>query len=241
MCPLTLKEMNGSQPFVYLWYCGCVFSQSGLRAVAGTPPPREAPGKLEKKEAKDAEPGNQLDMCPQCGAKYNKAEDILQLNPPPEEESKMFEAMLKRRASEPAKSKGKKRKAAAAVDPDAAEPTAKKQHASPVPSINSNIATASRAVASSLAQEEAKRKANMSEAVRSLYEPKNGTKKKETFMTRGTFTRVRVIISSSLPSVNNGCSTVRLILYGFHRYVVYLDFGHCTLFYILILFYILLL
>ena len=102
--------MNGSQPFVYLWACGCVFSQSGLRAVAGTPP-RDDAGKLEKKESKDGESGAQLDMCPQCGAKYHKADDVLTLNPTPEEESKMFEAMIKRRAAEPTKTKGKKRKA----------------------------------------------------------------------------------------------------------------------------------
>lgn len=187
VCPLTLKEMNGSQPFVYLWTCGCVFSQSGLRAVTGTPPPREDLGKLEKKDTKDAESDTQLDMCPQCGAKYSKTNDVLTLNPASEEESKMFDNMLKRRAAEPVKTKGKKRKAAAAVDADS-EPAAKK-HTTSTPSINANIATASRAVVNSLAQEEAKRKANMSEAVKSLYESKNGVKQKETFMTRGTFTR----------------------------------------------------
>ena len=211
VCPLTLKEMNGSQPFVYLWACGCVFSQSGLRAVAGTPP-RDDAGKLEKKESKDGESGAQLDMCPQCGAKYHKADDVLTLNPTPEEESKMFEAMIKRRAAEPTKTKGKKRKAAAAADAEgAAEPAAKK-HASHAPSINPTIATASRAVANSLAQEEAKRKANMSDAVRSLYEAKNGVKQKETFMTRGTFTRVR---GQPFPIIleANSAFSVCLILY----------------------------
>lgn len=187
VCPLTLKEMNGSQPFVYLWTCGCVFSQSGLRAVAGTPP-REDAGKLEKKEPKDGESGPSLDMCPQCGAKYHRADDILTLNPTPEEESKMFEDMIKRRAAEPTKTKGKKRKAAAADAEGAAEPATKKKHASSA-TINPSIATASRGVANSLAQEAAKRKANMSDAVKSLYEDKNGVKRKETFMTRGTFTR----------------------------------------------------
>ena len=191
VCPLTLKEMNGSQPFVYLWTCGCVFSQSGLRAVTGTPPPREDAGKQEKNGSEDTEKGNgsgELDMCPQCGAKYSRSDDIIMLNPSPEEEIRMFEAMLKRRAAEP--KKGKKRKAGALAD--AAEPAAKKKHASasPAPSINPNIATASRAVAQSLAEEEAKRKANMSEAVKSLYGSKDGPKQKETFMTRGTFTRV---------------------------------------------------
>ena len=52
-------------------------------------------------------------------------------------------------------------------------------------------------MASSLAMEEAKRKANMSEAVRSLYESKNKGVK-ETFMTRGTFTRVSLTVCTPL-------------------------------------------
>lgn len=224
--------MNGSQPFVYLWTCGCVFSHSGLRALAGTPPPREDSGKLEKKEQKDNEPAVQLEMCPQCGAKYHKTEDVLLLNPSPEDESKMFETMIMRRASEPVKTKGKKRKAAA-VDADTAQPAAKKSHASGAPSINPNIASASRAVANSLAQEEAKRKANMSDAVKSLYEPKAGSKKNETFMTRGTFTRVRsttfvhhtlyslyfsgsmlnFVLSLSLCSISGCCNILMMCMY----------------------------
>ncbi|THG92633.1 hypothetical protein EW026_g8335 [Hermanssonia centrifuga] len=188
VCPLNIKEMNGSQPFVYLWTCGCVFSQAGLRAVSSSPPPREDAGKLEKK-GQDLDIGKQLDICPQCAAKYDKTQDIILLNPPPEEEESMFTTMILRRASEPVKSKGKKRKAASGADTPSSEPPTKKNHASSTPSINSNIASASRAVASSLAEEEAKRKANMSDAVKSLYGPKDGVKRKETFMTMGTFTR----------------------------------------------------
>ena len=179
-----MKEMNGSQPFVFLWLCGCVFSQAGLRAVSSTPPPKDESDKQSSTEA-----GVQLDICPQCASKYNRAEDIILLNPPLEEVNDMVIAMMRRRAAEPAKGKGKKRKASA-VTPDSIEPPLKKQPASSAPSINPNIATASRAVAMSLAEEEAKRRANMSDAVKSLYGPKDGMKKKETFMTMGTFTRV---------------------------------------------------
>ncbi|KAJ3483564.1 hypothetical protein NLI96_g6236 [Meripilus lineatus] len=180
VCPLNLKEMNGSQPFVYIWTCGCVFSQAGLRVVSKTPP-----SSPEQKE---------FEMCPQCGAKYGRDEDVLVLNPQPEEEEKMILAMGRRRAAEPAKSKSKgnkKRKAAAQADEEDV-PAAKKKHngsASPAPLMNPTIAAASRAVVNSLAEEEAKRKAGMSEAVKSLYHPKDGVKKKETFMTMGTFTR----------------------------------------------------
>lgn len=180
--------MNGSQPFVYLWTCGCVFSQAGLRAVSGTPPPRDNVGdsEHESKGVEDPSSGKQLDVCPQCATKYDKTRDIMLLNPPPEEEEKMHTAMLIRRASEPVKTKSKKRKAGS--PPDQAQPPSKKL---PVPSINSSIATASRAVAQDLAEEEARRRAHMSDAVKSLYTSKDGPKRKETFMTMGTFTRVR--------------------------------------------------
>jgi len=57
------------------------------------------------------------------------------------------------------------------------------------PMMNPTISSVARKVTEQLAEEEAKRKAGMSDAVKSLYAPKNGPKKKETFMTMGTFTR----------------------------------------------------
>ncbi|KZT68858.1 DUF602-domain-containing protein [Daedalea quercina L-15889] len=192
MCPLNFKEMNGSQPFVYLSTCGCVFSLSGLKAVTGAASPGNSDGQLDSevkgKEGRDG--GKQLDMCPQCGAKYDHTTDIITLNPSPEEEAKTREALERRRAAEPTKTKGKKRKAKRdAPESGNDKPQEKKRkQASPIPSTNPNIAAASRAVVQSLAEEEAKRKATMSQAVKSLYEPKNASKK-ETFMTMGTFTR----------------------------------------------------
>jgi Rtf2 RING-finger len=41
VCPLTLKEMNSVQPFIYLLPCSCVFSQAGLKTIAGTSSPKE--------------------------------------------------------------------------------------------------------------------------------------------------------------------------------------------------------
>lgn len=187
VCPLNFKEMNGSQPFVYLQPCGCVFSQAGLKAVSRSTPPSKSPG-AEGGSAKGKEKDTtSLDLCPQCGAKYDRASDILVLNPSPELEQEMRAAMEARRLLEPAKTKGKKRKAAAEA---ASEPPSKKQAAG-LPSTNSSVTAASRVVAQELAKEEAKRKAAMSDAVKSLYTPKDGSKKKETFMTMGTFTRVR--------------------------------------------------
>ncbi|KAG5640595.1 hypothetical protein DXG03_007992 [Asterophora parasitica] len=174
ICPLTLKEMNGLQPFVYLGPCGCVFSHAGLKAVA--PPSSSADSEAEK----------ELALCPQCASKYDPTQDIITLNPLADEEDVLRFAMERRRLLEPVKAKkGKKRKNASPED-DA--PAAKKQEVAR-PSTNPSIAAASRAVVSSLAMEEAKRKAGMSAAVKSLYESADGGKRKETFMTMGTFTR----------------------------------------------------
>ncbi|KAM5530429.1 hypothetical protein V8D89_015904 [Ganoderma adspersum] len=190
VCPLNFKEMNGSQPFVYLKSCGCVFSQAGLKAVtkstSATPPksPADAPPGSESVTQDTDKPW--LDLCPQCGAKYDRIADILQVNPPPEVEQEMRATMEVLRSLEPVKGKGKKRKAAAAGDTDR---PAKKQSAAAGPTTNSSIAATSRAVTHQLATEEAKRKAGMSDAVKSLYHSKDGSKRKETFMTMGTFTR----------------------------------------------------
>jgi hypothetical protein len=180
VCPLTLKEMNGVQPFVYLQTCGCAFSQAGLKTVAGSASP---------KEGEEQENGKQLDMCPQCASKYDKSTDILLLNPSQEDEERMFAAMLLQRASEPTK-KSKKRKADPSSGTDTPPLKSKKTNGgvSSQPHTNPSISAASRAVVSSLAAEEAKRKAGMSDAVKSLYS-KEGEKRKETFMTMGTFTR----------------------------------------------------
>jgi len=171
ICPFNLKEMNGLQPFVYISTCGCVFSQAGLKTVSGA---------ASSSDKTDGE----LTLCPQCGKKYSSAEDIVQLNPSQDDEDAMRLSMERRRLLEPAK-KGKKRKNVSPADET--EPPAKKQELRP--RTNPSIAAASRAVISSLAMEEAKRKAGMSDAVKSMYESADGGKRKETFMTMNTFTR----------------------------------------------------
>jgi len=176
--------MLGSVPFVYISTCGCVFSQAGLKTVShvnNSSPKDESKGDSNGGTPTDLE--KQYQLCPSCGTKYDKSQDVLTLNPSPEEEAVMYASMLKRRAAEPAKAKGKKRKAAA----DAEQPSIKKK--ATVNSSNGSISGATRAVAASLAEEETKRKANMSDAIKSLYTPKDGPKRKETFMTMGTFTR----------------------------------------------------
>ena len=187
VCPLTLKEMNGVQPFVYISTCGCVFSQAGLKTVTSSASPKE-----KEKSLDDEQDHSPLSLCPQCGKKYSAVDDVVLLNPSLEEEENMFLAMERKRLLEPTKKKSKKRKNADSLNEEAEPPSKKQMSSAAVPSLNPSITAASRAVVSGLAMEEAKRKAGMSEAVKSLYG--NGTKRKETFMTMGTFTRVRPII-----------------------------------------------
>ena len=186
------------QPFVYLASCGCVFSQAGLKAVSGPTPSKSPTAGADSSPDKAQDKGPALDLCPNCGAKYDRTADVLTLNPAPELEASMRAAMEVRRALEPAKTKGKgkKRKAAAAAAAgEDTEPPAKKHIGGAAPSTNPSISAASRAVTQELAKEEARRKAGMSDAVKSLYAPKDGTGKKETFMTMGTFTRVRLSVA----------------------------------------------
>jgi hypothetical protein len=204
VCPLTFKEMNGAVPFGFLPACGCVFSLAGLKAVTGGAKGKEKAVAPADGAAADGSAGpadDARELCPQCGAKFAPGA-VRTLNPSEDEEERMLAAMLAARALEPAK-KGKKRKAGAAADLASAgdsAPAAKKARA-PVPSSNPSIAAASRAVVAGLAMEEAKRHAGMSEAVKSLYADKDAPKRKETFMTMGTFTRVSVLLFAS----GNGC------------------------------------
>jgi len=179
--------MNGTQPFVYLSTCGCVLSQAGLKTLAASASPKE-----KETAGEEGQANKSLNLCPQCAKKYS-TEDVILLNPSPEDEETLRFALERKRLQEPTKKKSKKRKNDASLDE--AEPPAKKQ-ATVLPGLNPSIAGASRAVASQLAVEEAKRKTNMSAAVKSLYG--DGSKRKETFMTMGTFTRVCVMVFISL-------------------------------------------
>jgi hypothetical protein len=186
--------MNGVQPFVYLHPCGCTFARAGLKSVTNVSSKKEKKGSDE--EGKETPPADdQLEVCPQCAKKFSPLEDIITLNPTPTEEENLRLLMDRRKAKEPAK-KSKKRKNAS-PEGESDQPPTKKQEVQAKPATNPNISATSRAVINSLAEEEAKRKANMSQAVKSLYEP-SGTAAKETFMTRGTFNRVCYLFSDFL-------------------------------------------
>jgi hypothetical protein len=194
VCPLNVKEMNGAQPFIYIRSCGCVFSQSGFRTVLGTSLPTRETSTSEENNGNSANNG-ELDICPQCATKFSRSSDVLIINPSKEEEERMQMAMELRRSREPTKAKTKKRKAGVEGIIEVAPGASKKKKASPpghssspAPGLNPTAATASRALSNTLAAEEVKRKANMSDAVKSLYRG-DDPPRKETFMTMGTFTR----------------------------------------------------
>jgi hypothetical protein len=73
VCPLTLREMNGAQPFVYLSTCGCVFSQAGLKTVSASSTPQDRENDKGKAKAATTDPSDaELELCPQCGKKYSQ-------------------------------------------------------------------------------------------------------------------------------------------------------------------------
>lgn len=179
--------MNGVQPFVYISTCGCVFSQAGYKTVAASSSRSESPKEKEKGKDKSTSTPEADDssysLCPQCAKKYSPTEDVIPLNASPEDQQEMLFALERKRLLEPPK-KSKKRKNAE----EDGETSGKTKKAKAAPALNPSIKAANKAVVNELAKEEKKRKEQMSEAVKSLYG--DGTKRKETFMTMGTFTRV---------------------------------------------------
>jgi len=182
ICPLTLKEMSGTHPFVYLASCGCVFSSAGLRALSS--PTSATPSSSSPSD----KTGQRL--CPNCAKKYDKATgDMRTINPSPEEQERMRAEMDARRAAAPVKIKKKRKADNANTATEAAESDTKKARSAANAGAPSSVVAVARSVTKSLEAEEKKRKEHMSAAVASLYKPKGQAARKETFTTMGTFTR----------------------------------------------------
>lgn len=212
ICPLTLREMSGQVPFVYISTCGDVFSAVGLRTLStstgssSTPsPPSEGSDEVPKSSAPP------LDICPQCGTSFDKKKDVRAINPSAEEALRMKEVMMANRAAAKAAKSSKKRKAAD-TEPEATTALAanggeaakrskktdiKEGTPLPAPSTNALFANVTKKVAQELAEEEKRRKSTMSSAVASLYQSKTDPKtSKGTFLTMNTFTRVSLVVFS---------------------------------------------
>ncbi|SPO29893.1 related to Protein C20orf43 [Ustilago trichophora] len=107
-CPLSDKQMDGKQRFVYISTCGCAMSATGLKTTIGATPeePEETP-------------------CPVCAKPFNatnlvakgkaaetatSARSVVTINPSTEEEIQMREALEKTRTQEASRQKQKKKK-----------------------------------------------------------------------------------------------------------------------------------
>ncbi|KAL7750996.1 Replication termination factor 2 [Sorochytrium milnesiophthora] len=60
ICPVSGREMNGKSRFSYLWSCGCVFAEQAFRMVPST-------------------------VCMTCSRPFSASDDVIPLNPRPEE------------------------------------------------------------------------------------------------------------------------------------------------------------
>ncbi|CBQ70114.1 related to Protein C20orf43 [Sporisorium reilianum SRZ2] len=114
MCPLSSKQMDGKQRFVYIASCGCAMSATGLRTTV-------AASEASDKDRPDDKP------CPVCGKTFNAAGlakgkqaevggDVVTINPSEAEEAAMREAMEKARAEQAARKKAKSRTAEQALE-----------------------------------------------------------------------------------------------------------------------------
>lgn len=116
MCPLSSKQMDGQQRFIYIIDCGCVMSATGLRTtVAAAKPSQPIPNRPEHKP------------CPVCGKAFNAAGlakgkqpevggSVVTINPSDAEEAEMRAAMENARAEQTKKKKAKTRTADQAIE-----------------------------------------------------------------------------------------------------------------------------
>ncbi|WVO15936.1 hypothetical protein L204_103601 [Cryptococcus depauperatus] len=212
ICPLSLRDMSGSFPFIAIHSCGCVFSDAAIRAII----PNLTKGIAAKtvgdeisEEAKIADKENHQDArevaCPNCGKPFDPTAttSIIPINPSREVQDVLLVHLLSTRAAAKALKTSKKRKADKPTSEkaigSATEPPLKSVKISTsgttsrvVPSVNTPASVA-RSVHEKLAEQEQKRlkaQEGMSEAVKAMFKPKTNTKKSgaEDFFGR-TFTR----------------------------------------------------
>ncbi|WVR06860.1 hypothetical protein IAU60_003896 [Kwoniella sp. DSM 27419] len=226
VCPLSLREMSGSVPFIALRHCGCTFSDAALRGIVPnlvrSMGPASNPKDDTPEEAKPVSPGaadKKEVACPNCGKAFDPTASnaIIAINPPREVQEVLLESLLIARAA--TKTKKRKNVEKAGVDGiDAAavssEPPTKsaKVKSSAQPTINAPTINGPRSVQEKLAEQEKKRlkaQEGMSEAVKAMFKPKEvpGGKKSaaDEFFGR-TFTRV----ASTHSRTTRGDATVML-------------------------------
>ena len=137
-CPLSLKEMSGTVPFIAIRQCGCVFSEAAIRAVvpslAKTPSvtPKTAGEAADEAKPVTTPPGgadaeaDKTVACPNCGKDIipAKSDAVLPINPPEEVQEMLLMDLLSARAAAKA---NKKRKAGPADSVEGAAAEAEKK------------------------------------------------------------------------------------------------------------------
>ncbi|ORY41189.1 Rtf2 RING-finger-domain-containing protein [Leucosporidium creatinivorum] len=170
VCPISLREMNGTIKFVYRKPCGCVMSESSVREMR----------KL------GAEGGDEVDthVCPVDGARDDKDEEWVTLNPAGEEAEDMkelWEARKIKEKEEKKAAKDRKRKEGPSTngkdkDKSTVEPSTKKAKTSlssaPAPAVKAGSSVP--LLSATLAAKIAEQKKAHSPAVASLYAKKGG-------------------------------------------------------------------
>lgn len=189
VCPLTQREMNGKHRFVYLAPCGCVMSESGLRAVV-----------------KEQTSEENVSGCPVCGTPFaasslGKREirpggDVVILNGTVEELEAIRQSMEKKREIESARRKELKGQSKGQNEEDSEAKREKreekrKRKEEVVKLLQAEEKRAKREDVSMMQNQPktAQVAKEMSAAVRSIYGLDKPKATGETWMTRGTFNR----------------------------------------------------
>lgn len=160
-CPITMKEMNGHQRFIFFWTCGCVMSEQALKEM-----PSDG-------------------TCLVCGKAYDKEQDVYPLNPKPEEAAILQERLLLQSKTKKKHRKDKeektqtslKRKAEANLVPEGAKKSG--SHSQPSES-------ALQAVPKII---QAKNTSAAIQSLYKSSKPTDDMSSKESWLTKGTFTR----------------------------------------------------
>lgn len=192
VCWLSLKEMSGAMPFIAL-PCGCVFSESAVRAVL---PNLARPTGMGSTGASE---GPSEAACPNCTKVFDPTlpVSVHPIYPPQEVQDLLLEALYTARAAQKANKKRKKEKDGkenmgekvakiAKVKAEKGEKGEKEKDrsasGSPAPGTRPSTASGSlgRSVQEKLAESERKRLAaqeGMSDAVKSMFRKKEPGKK----------------------------------------------------------------
>lgn len=202
VCPLTQREMNGKHRFVYLATCGCVMSESGLRAVV----------------AEQANNEEQISRCPVCGTSFSTRSlgkrdiqaggDVIILNGNEAEVDAMRREMEKKREVELARKKELKSQLKESKDLTAEESEEKRKKKEEKRKRKEEVVKLLEMEEKRAKREESARSIptkaglvaaeakvqtlpgkEMSAAVRSIYGLDKPKQTGETWMTRGTFNR----------------------------------------------------